>query len=132
MLLMAVFLEKYTAKSSTNFQQALFANFQGRARDQPPGHPRQGQAARSGALANTRTVETVQISPVRFCEHCGEDLRKVACREHERRTQIDIVFEKVLTHLDAEIKHCPQCQMHTRGPSFPDPVALACNAARSF
>jgi len=56
---------------------------------------------------NNRTVESVQISKVSFCEDCAEDLRKVPAQGYERRTQIDIVFEKVLTHVDTEIKPCP-------------------------
>ena len=54
-----------------------------------------------------------------FCETCGEDLRAVRPHGHERRTQIDIVFEKVLTHVDAEIKSCPHCETETRG-AFPE------------
>lgn len=43
------------------------------------------------------------------CDTCGEDLGGVACTGHERRTKIDIVFEKVVDHMDAEIKQCPTC-----------------------
>jgi transposase len=68
---------------------------------------------------NTRTVESQQISPVGFCEECVEDLHKVPCEGYERRTQIDIVFEKVVTHIDAEIKPCPHCGTEARGP-FPE------------
>ncbi len=60
----------------------------------------------------------MQTARVRFCEHCAEDLGEVPCRGHERRTSIDIVFEKVLTHVDAEIKRCPHCRTQTRAP-FP-------------
>ena len=71
------------------------------------------------ASANTRTVETVQIAKLSFCEHCGEDLRKLPCQGHERRTKIDIVFEKVVVHVDAEIKRCPHCRMRSQAP-FPE------------
>ena len=40
------------------------------------------------------------------------------CQGYERRTRIDIVFEKVVSHVDAEIKQCPQCQAQTKG-TFP-------------
>ena len=33
---------------------------------------------------------------------------------HERRTLIDIVFEKVVRHVDAQIKHCARCHTETR------------------
>ena len=41
---------------------------------------------------------------------------------HERRTLIDIIFEKVVQHVDAEIKVCPHCQAKNKG-SFPDEMS---------
>lgn len=60
----------------------------------------------------------MQVSKASFCEQCGEDLREAPCQGHERRTQIDLVFEKVVTHVDAQIKACPNCEAQARGP-FP-------------
>ena len=37
---------------------------------------------------------------------------------HERRTRIDIIFEKVLSHVDAEVKDCPHCHTQTKA-AFP-------------
>ena len=54
-----------------------------------------------------------------FCEECGQDLRTVRPEGDERRTQIDIVFEKVVSHVDAEVKSCPHCGSRTRAP-FPE------------
>ena len=71
---------------------------------------------------NTRTVETVTVVEVAFCDHCGEDLASVPAQAHERRTRIDILFEKVVEHVDAEIKHCPACQQQSQG-SFPADLA---------
>jgi transposase len=117
-VLMAVFMEKRTAKTSRNSSL-------------PPSQTRKDDdtAPRSAANAtgkgynntrssNTRTVETVELSPVNVCETCGEDLRNTPCQGYERRTRIDIVFEKVVSHVDAEIKQCPRCQAQTKG-SFP-------------
>jgi transposase len=118
-LLMAVFLEKHTPKTSTNSSRPSSQTSKDETASSRPGNHGKGKTLDQARSANTRTVETVQITQVGFCEHCGEDLRKVPCQGHERRTQIDIVFEKVLAHVDAQIKHCPQCQMQTRGP-FPE------------
>ena len=41
-----------------------------------------------------------------------ELLKGVPC--HQRRTLVDIVFEKVVRHADAEIKHCPRCHTEAR------------------
>ena len=81
-----------------------------------------GKAYDPSRSANTRTVESVEVSKVSACEECGEDLPTVRPHGHERRTQIDIVFEKVLSHVDAEIKSCPHCGSETRAP-FPETFA---------
>ncbi len=65
--------------------------------------------------ANTRTLEQVTVVTVPACEVCGQDLRQIACRHHERRTRIDIVFEKVVEHVDAEVKQCPGCDSIVKG-----------------
>ena len=57
----------------------------------------QGRAQDPSRSAHTRTVETITVSKVGFCETCSEDLRAVRPRGHERRTPIDIVFAKVVT-----------------------------------
>ena len=55
------------------------------------------------------TVETVAIAPVSTCATCGANLSETPCEGHERRTRIDLLFEKVVSHVDAEIKGCPRC-----------------------
>ena len=68
---------------------------------------------------NTRTVETITVAPADCCDQCGESLRKTPSQCHERRTRIDIIFEKTIEHVDAEIKHCPHCDTKVKG-QFPD------------
>lgn len=43
------------------------------------------------------------------CDICGNDLNKAPCQHLERRTKIDIIFEKVVEHVDAEVKYCTDC-----------------------
>ena len=118
-LLVAVFLEKHTAKTSTNSSRPSSQTAKDETALSRAGAHGKGKTLDQARCANTRTLESVQISEVSFCEHCGEDLGKVRAHSHQRRTQIDIVFEKVVTHVDAQIKRCPQCREHTRGP-FPE------------
>lgn len=59
-----------------------------------------------------------QVSEVTDCQFCGEPLDDIPACEHERRTKIDIVFEKVVSHVDAEIKVCPRCHKKNKG-QFP-------------
>jgi transposase len=119
-LLMAVFMEKRTAKNSRN--SSLPSSQTGKDDD---------SASQSGAKAkgrgephtrsdNTRTVETVERIRVSACDTCGEDLSDVPSAGCERRTRIDIVFEKVISHVDAEIKACPHCGTQTKGAFPPD------------
>ena len=60
------------------------------------------------------------IIPVNTCSTCGQDLTELPCQEHERRTRIDLLFEKMVSHVDAEIKTCPRCQTQTKGAFPPD------------
>jgi hypothetical protein len=120
-LLMAVFMEKHTPKTSTNSSKpsSQTAKDETAVATTRPGTHGKGKTLDQARSSNTRTVETVQVAKVMSCEHCGADLSKAPCRGHERRTQIDIVFEKVLTHVDAEIKRCADCRRQTRAP-FPE------------
>jgi transposase len=118
-VLMAVFMEKSTPKNSTNSSKPSSQTPKDETALTRAGTHGKGKVHHETRSANTRTVESVQISKVSFCEDCGEDLREVRSQGYERRTQIDIVFEKVLTHVDAEIKPCPHCGAQARG-SFPE------------
>jgi transposase len=119
-VLMAVFMEKNTSKTSKNSSKPSSQTEKDEsAISASPGTHTKGKPLDSSRAANTRTVETVEVSKVSFCEECGEDLREVKPDGHERRTQIDIVFEKVLSHVDAEIKTCTHCDTQTRAP-FPE------------
>ena len=118
-LLMTVFMEQHTPKSSANSGKPPSQTAKDDTTLSRAGAHGKGKALDHARSANTRTVETVQRSTVSACDHCGEDLRKVPSHRRERRTQIDIVFEKVVVHVDAEVKHCPHCRTQTRAP-FPE------------
>jgi len=121
-LLMAVFMEKTTTKTSRN--SGLPPSQSGR--DEDPTSSRttraKGQDHAHNRSDNTRTRETVTTVPVARCAHCDNDLSQDPCQGHERRTTIDIVFEKVVDHVDAEIKDCPRCGERTKAP-FPTHMA---------
>uniref|UniRef100_UPI003AF7D22B hypothetical protein n=1 Tax=Thiolapillus sp. TaxID=2017437 RepID=UPI003AF7D22B len=67
----------------------------------------QGTPGKQCGLAATGVYQPSLRSPWLAA---GEDLSKTPCQGVERRTRIDIIFEKVVTHVDAEIKQCPQCR----------------------
>jgi len=120
-LLMAVFMEKTTNKDNRNSNLPSSQTDQ----DETSTHAKtNGKGNRhNGALSgNTRTIETVQLAGVEACACCGEDLGNIPPTGHERRTKIDIIFEKVVSHVDAEIKLCPQCHTQNKG-RFPADMA---------
>lgn len=113
-LLMAVFMEKTTKKDNRNSSLPSSQTDP----DETSIHAKtNGKGKRyNGALSgNTRTIETVQLAKVEACACCGEDLGDIPPSGHERRTKIDIIFEKVVSHVDAEIKLCPQCHTQNKG-----------------
>ena len=113
-VLMAVFMEKRTAKNNRNSSLPSSQTSKDETATNP-GSKNKGKESNGIRSGNTRTIETIEVAPVTQCELCGEDLSSTLCREHERRTRIDIIFEKTVTHVDAEIKVCPRCRTQTKG-----------------
>ena len=121
-LLMAVFLEKVTPKNSSN--SSIPPSQSDKDETTPPqsGAKGKGKNGNEERPDNIRTVKTVTIAKVDTCGTCGEDLSDVPCQGHERRTLIDIIFEKVESHVDAQIKQCPRCHTQNKG-QFPEAMA---------
>jgi hypothetical protein len=113
-LMVAVFLEKTTKKDNRNSSLPSSQVERDDTSTQPGSHGK-GPQQNEAHFANSRTLETVEVSTVETCARCAEDLHNETPIGHERRTRIDLVFEKVVEHVDAEIKTCPSCQGHTKG-----------------
>jgi hypothetical protein len=117
-LILSIFLERKTKKNSNNSSLPPSQTDKDETALPPKGGHQKGKKENNAMADNARTIETVTVSEVCFCEVCGEDLQAVSAQGHERRTKIDILFEKVIDHVDAEIKQCPGCDATTKG-SFP-------------
>lgn len=113
-LILSIFLEKNTRKTSRNSSVPSSQTDKDETSRPAPGMKGRGKQVR-GEVSNTRIKETVTISKVMTCDVCGIPLDKTACSGLERRTKIDIVFEKVVEHIDAEIKQCPGCEATVKG-----------------
>lgn len=120
-LMLAVFLEKTTRKDSTNSSKPSSQTEKDET-SSTSGTNSKGKPEHDERFANSKTRESTKIAKVTVCDYCAEDLSHVPCRLHERRTQIDIQFEKVVQHVDAEIKQCPACRESTKGV-FPSGMA---------
>jgi len=114
-LLMAVFMEKRTTKNNSNSSLPSSQTEKDDTATTRAGANGKGKSHNDARCGNTRTIETTQVVKVNRCRSCGEDLSDTPCRGHERRTFIDIIFEKVVNHVDAEIKQCPSCQAQSKG-----------------
>jgi transposase len=117
-LILAIFLEKTTPKTSANSSIPSSQTAKDDSSLGQSGRNGKGKRTQTEPASHTRTVKTVIVSHVDTCHQCGEDLSDIPCSDHERRTKIDIVFEKVIEHVDAEIKPCPTCHASVKG-GFP-------------
>jgi len=117
-LILSIFLEKKTTKNNRN--SSLPSSQSNKDDSVPPesGRKNKRKLETNSTANNMRSKESVTLIQVYSCDTCGEDLQQVPPESHERRTQIDIIFEKVVDHMDAEIKKCPSCDRFTKG-SFP-------------
>ena len=114
-LLVSIFLEKTTKKTSKNSSKPSSQTEKDDSALDSVGSKGKGKQESNLTADNTRTIETTTTIRVKNCDVCGTDLSKVCCLEHERRTKIDIIFEKTVEHVDAEIKQCPECDAITKG-----------------
>ena len=116
-LILAVFLEKKTRKTNKNSSIPSSQTEKDETAKADRGAKGRGQKV-CGEVKNTRIKETTIIAKADTCSSCGYALDDTPCDEHERRTKIDIVFEKVVENIDAEIKQCPNCDSTVKG-QFP-------------
>lgn len=119
-LILAIFLERSTKKDSSNSSRPSSQTPKDESALSHPGSNGKGKSENKDQASNTRVKEVVTISQVLTCDVCAQDLRGVPCIDHERRSRIDIVFEKVMDHVDAEIKRCPACDSTVKGVFPPD------------
>lgn len=117
-LILAVFLEKTTRKNSNN--SSIPSSQTEKDETARVNSPKKGKGNQvDGKLNNIRKKEIITTAEVATCDFCGVALDDAPCVGHERRTKIDIAFEKIVEHVDAEIKQCPNCGAEVKG-HFPN------------
>ena len=62
---------------------------------------------RHGLAHNGYGPKTITVAEVKACQICNDPLTDVPGTHYEQRTKIAIVFEKVVQHVEAEIRQCP-------------------------
>ena len=114
-LILSIFLEKKTKKDSGNSSKPPSQTDKDESALSQQGSHGKGKNEANTTANNTRVKERVTLSKVIECENCGEDLMNTPSHQCERRTKIDIIFEKVVEHVDAEVKRCPACASTSKG-----------------
>ena len=117
-LMISIFLEKKIIKNSKNSSIPPSQTQKDESSVSKKGSKEKGKTELNQTTGNTRTIERVEKITVEQCPLCGSDLSFIPCYHQERRTKIDIIFEKVVTHIDAEVKECPSCDSTVKG-EFP-------------
>jgi len=113
-VMVTIFLEKQTKKDRNNSSIPSSQTTKDES-SIPKGTQGNGKKENGHVFSNSRTRESRRFAKVHSCNTCGEDLEDRPCDGHERRTKIDIIFEKVVSHVDAEVKTCPNCDGVTKG-----------------
>jgi transposase len=117
-LILAIFLEKETKKTNKNSSKPSSQTNKDETSLSQQGSKGKGKTENSDLADNTRVNKSVTLITVDNCDNCGEDLTHIVSCGCERRTKIDIIFEKTVEHVDAEIKKCPNCKATVKAP-FP-------------
>ncbi len=117
-LMLTIFLERKTKKNSDNSSIPPSQTEEDESALGQEGSKGKGKKENNDVAENSTVNETITLSSVSFCDVCGETLTDIPCQHIERRTRIDIVFEKTIEHIDAEVKQCPACDAIVKG-EFP-------------
>lgn len=121
-ILLMIFMEKKTKKTSKNSGiPPSQTDDDDTSKTSSKGNAKK-RISNTTMANNTRTVEVTETLVVDSCPSCGEDLSNVACSCVERRTRIDIIFEKTVEHFDAQVKDCPSCGKSAKA-TFPEDIA---------
>ena len=114
-VLMAIFMEKTTRKGSRNSSIPPSQTDKDDSAATRPGAQGKGVKQNEARSRHSRTVTTTEVAAADACAGCGADLGDTPSRCKQRRTRIDILFEKVVHHVDAQVKDCPRCRQRTTG-----------------
>ena len=121
-VLVSIFLERTTKKNNENSSKPSSQTEKDESAQSIHGSNSRGKKESDEQFSSSRTKESTRVSVAKVCDVCGEDISEIPCTGHERRTKIDIVFEKVVEHIDAEIKTCPNCESEVKG-KFPEDMS---------
>ena len=109
-ILIAVFLEKTTKKTSKNSSIPPSQTDKDETWKSSKKNRDTSAAESSMTGENFETTTFEEISTVEVCDSCGTDLSDIEPSAREQRVLRDIKFTVVEVKVDAEIKDCPECR----------------------
>ena len=118
-ILIAVFLEKTTRKTSKNSGIPPSQTDKDETKQRRKRNSGKGTVPNWMTGENLRKVTVEETSTVEVCDTCGADLSGIEPSACEERIHLDIMFEVVEKKVVAEIKQCPKCRARTKG-RFPE------------
>ena len=116
-IVLAIFMEKKTKKTKNNSGIPSSQTDEDDTAYDPSNQDRKKNKRKpnKGNISNKQEKVYQRTISVTDCQCCGEDLSDQAVEDTERRTLIDIIYEKRTTHTDSEIKTCRKCKTVNKG-----------------
>jgi len=116
-IILAVFMERQTKKNSRNssIPPSQTEPDESSSLDGQNSSSSKKRKLNKGSFSHQKSRVSQRTIEVNFCSSCGEGLSNQPADTVERRTKIDIIFQTVTTHIDAETKTCPSCSEINKG-----------------
>ena len=109
-VVLAIFMEKKTKKNSNNSGIPSSQSDPDETSSDTDGNSKKKKRKpKKNDFDNRTETVTVEVIEPKNCKNCDTDLTDTPESSRERRTLIDIVFEKTTAHVDAIEKVCPTC-----------------------
>ena len=123
-VVLAIFMEKKTKKNSNNSGIPPSQSDPDETTEElsSKGSKKKIRKPRNNDFDNRIETVTVEVLEPERCAGCLTDLTDEPASKIERRTLIDIIFEKTTTHVDSVEKICPNCNAENK-PDFPKQYA---------
>ena len=122
-IVLAIFMEKKTKKNSNN---SGIPPSQSDPDETTPeltnSKANKKRKIKNNTFDHRLEAVTIEVLAPEKCTHCQTDLTDEPVATVERRTLIDIVFQKNITHVDVTEKACPNCNTSNK-PAFPQHMA---------
>ena len=122
-IMIAVFMEKNTKKNKNNSGiPPSQSDPDETSSDTSERNSNKKRESKKNSFDNRTETITVEVIEPEYCKQCETDLSDTPESSRERRTLIDIVFEKTTSHVEVIEKVCPTCDTVNK-PDFPKSMA---------